>query len=266
MHESRQTNGTTNKQVCCPSLPLLVEKTMMTKSGILQGIKAATAGVLLLGTAGQAHALADLKMDFNGGSEVTAGAPSVVFGNTLRDVGTAFMLNANWWVDATASSAISASTQSLSLVSIALSNSTAGSVTIRVTQTGLTTTALAVAESLFNASLTLTGIVDTPNASLSYDVYADSTNAEYGTGDLIASLGSIGPNVSAATGHGTAFTNNHAPTDGLYSLTQVITITHTGAGQSAFGAQVTTAPEPAMLGMMGLGAILVLGARRVRNS
>jgi hypothetical protein len=228
-----------------------MEMAMMTKSGMLKGIKAAVASIVLLGSAGQAHALADLKLDFNGGSEVTT-TDAFVMGNAV---------SGGLSVTATASSFITAYSQGISLAAIDTTSLSAGSMVIRVTQTNLPTSTLAAAEQFFVASLNMLLSVGTPGATIDYNVYANSDNSEYGTTDLIASL-STSTVLSQSTG-GTAFTN--ADSNGLYSLTQVVTVTHTGIGQTTFGAQVVT-PEPAMIGLMGLGALLVLGGRRARNS
>jgi hypothetical protein len=100
----------------------------------------------------------------------------------------------------------------------------------------------------------------TTNGSVSYAAYFDSTNAAFGTGSAIDSLGPFGGPAFAGSGGG----GNAVITP--YSLTQVVTLTHTGFGISSFDAELI--PEPATLALFGLGLIGVGAAtsRRLRRA
>jgi hypothetical protein len=137
------------------------------------------------------------------------------------------------------------------------SRSGGGTLTIEITDTG------------FGPSLNplpfLMGM-DTPDAasgSVSYQAWVDLTNAEFGTGQLIAAIG--------PTTAGTAFDLSalgSVPTDGAYSVTAKFTIVHSAAANQStdFDAHLTAVPEPASLGMWGLIGLVCAGGAMYRRS
>ncbi len=102
----------------------------------------------------------------------------------------------------------------------------------------------------------LAEIGGTTGGSVSYDVYADSSNTPFGMEQHLTSL-SFG--ASPYAGGESALFN----TSGLYSLTQVITISHRAAGVSSGDAEARV-PEPASMALLGLGLAGLGWARRRR--
>jgi hypothetical protein len=83
--------------------------------------------------------------------------------------------------------------------------------------------------------------------SISYDAFYDLGNVAFAVPFPIGSLGPFGPGAFLANTSGDAPDGN-----GLYSLTQFVTITYgAGGGSTVFGA--TLIPEPALLSLFGLG-------------
>jgi hypothetical protein len=100
------------------------------------------------------------------------------------------------------------------------------------------------------------GLIDgVTSGSVSYALYADTTNAAFASGSLVFS-GASGTGAFSNSG-GTAITM-----DDPFSITSVVTITHTGAGSTSFNFEGNV-PEPTTLALVG-AALLGLGvaARR----
>lgn len=111
----------------------------------------------------------------------------------------------------------------------------AGTIVIEFTQTGLT--------GLFGGLDTMAlGPLLAPGATISYSAWFDTTNTAFGHGTLINTLNCTS-NCSAS---------GPSPGSQPYSLTQQVTITHTGAGTTSFDASLQV-PEPASLTLLGMG-------------
>jgi hypothetical protein len=131
-----------------------------------------------------------------------------------------------------------------------------GVLTIYVTDTGYGPTAAPT-----NWTKSVNG-ADDDSQAITYDAYYDTGNTEF------ALTTAIGGQLSG-TGEFDASDSDVTPA-GLaspFSLTTVYTITHTVQGSSQFDADLRTLPEPATLGVLGIGLFgLGWAARRRRRT
>ena len=100
----------------------------------------------------------------------------------------------------------------------------------------------------------------TTQGSIQYDTYIDTSNTLFGQGTLLTS---ISANSSPFAGTDTSSTG--AP-GGLYSLTQVVTITHSATGNTSFDATLQPVPEPMTVLLLGSGLAALGLIRRKRKS
>jgi hypothetical protein len=88
----------------------------------------------------------------------------------------------------------------------------------------------------------LAGIGGTTHGSVQYKSFFDASNAEFGQGTLVANFG-----MADYTRTGSAFSGTQSGLASLsqpYSLTQVVTINHSGMAVSSFGANVSAVAVP----------------------
>ena len=102
---------------------------------------------------------------------------------------------------------------------------------------------------------TLTGYAGGTVTSNAYD---STSNALFAESTLLTSLSGSGPlNSTSANGVGT-------PT-GSYSLTEVLTITHTGMGTTSAGTTTTVPDGGSTLTLIGLSLVAIVGVHRLIN-
>ncbi len=92
------------------------------------------------------------------------------------------------------------------------------------------------------------GIGGTTPGNVVYDAWADPGNGLFVQTTLLTSQGPFGPGAFS----GTAF-SGAIPGLFPYSITQVVTITHTGPGLTSFDAELQAVPEPGTLMLLGSG-------------
>ncbi len=87
----------------------------------------------------------------------------------------------------------------------------------------------------------------TTAGTVQYDTYVDSTNTIFGTETQLTSI------TATTTPFDGADTSSVGAPAGPYSLTQVVTITHKGAGSTSFDATLAPVPEPMTVLLLGSG-------------
>lgn len=140
----------------------------------------------------------------------------------------------------------------IDLASFYLSSNTGGTVTITLTGTGFTSPSGAS-----NWLTQFTGNVANGTALVSVKSYIDNTdtlnNPGCAVGCTLLSNVDLGSSATVA-----------GMTDGSFALTEVITITTTGAERLSIDASVSNVPEPVSLTLLGSG-LLGLGVVRLRK-
>ncbi len=163
---------------------------------------------------------------------------------------------------------------SIDLSSLNVTATAAGTLTIELTETNLTGSALTATQFLSNISGQI-GINSTTLTSLSYTTYISAANTAFTLGTVVGATQTFSsPSGGAA---GTAFATTpaggkagSATTGALFSETLVVTLTTNGSSKTSLDATVgpNNVPEPAaMLPLMfGIGALGMAVRRRQRST
>jgi len=136
----------------------------------------------------------------------------------------------------------------LDLTSLDLTSTAGGTLTVKVTETGFTTTPAAVT---FLSDIT--GNYTSSNATM--NTYLDKTDADFGTGTLLSS--GLLDNQSEAV--------SLPSVAGPYSLTEVVTITAGPNSLASIDAAITDAPEPTSLSLLAaaLAVLCMVGSMNI---
>lgn len=134
----------------------------------------------------------------------------------------------------------SATAAVMDLNSVNVSSTGGGSIMLELTDTDFMTSS----PSSFQME-----IGGTTRGSLTYSAYLDAGNGAFVQGTLIDTLGPFAPVAFSGSANGGGPFFQALP----YSLTQIVNITHTAAGQvSSFNAELRAVPEPGSLALFGM--------------
>jgi hypothetical protein len=149
-------------------------------------------------------------------------------------------VGSNWFVNVTTGTDNAPSAYEFNLNSIDLSLG-AGTLQIQYTDTGFTTAG--------SASSGIGG-VNATGGSLSFDTLASSSNIAFG-GSVLTSEDGLNSSAFSDTA------SNTDPLSGTYSLTEIVDITHSIGGTTAFGATVSVPDQGATALLIGLGLVAI---------
>lgn len=181
----------------------------------------------------------DVTVNDNGGGDSNGSTGAIVWTGVVGN------FNLNVTTGITFPQMGSPSQPFMDLNSVNQSTGAGGTLVISLSQQGFTT----IPNEAFNASI---GGTKGAGGSVTYQTFWDSSNTLFAQTNLLTNSGAItnSPFANARTGLGGGA--------GPFSLTQVITITHTaGARLTSFDAELSV-PEPASVLLLGL-ALLGLG-------
>ena len=131
----------------------------------------------------------------------------------------------------------------------------AGSIVIKLTNTGLTSPV-----GLQSWLSQFTGNYSGGSANITAQTYIDTSNVAFGTGTLLGSF------ITANTPFALSSVNVGGGTT-PFSLTEVVTVTANGAGRNfSLDTQLSLVPEPASLGLLGASLIGIGFLRHRRGS
>ena len=236
---------------------------------------------LALGVATQAHAEIELSISSGGNTVVCRDNPIHVMPSCTVTAGTASLVSGDLddrvdhilgismslggWstltLNASGASIAHPFLQTINSFAATTNSPTVETLEIRFTQFDLSA---APASSITLATWLDGGLIGGPLAAdadtfVDYKMYADSTNAKYGTQQLLAQndniQGVLDANDNTSIGTAVGLT-------GPYSVTQVFNLSHGAGTRSTSFTSVVAASEPAIFGLLAFGLLLTAMGRR----
>ena len=213
--------------------------------------RALLASAAILGGVSSAHAIPTLRLTTSAGGDITVSDDGV--GDSWPGPGVVLFNGSlpGWNVNITSGlskpAVGSAESPLLDLGSVNLNSiGTAGSIDIWLTDTDFA--------AIPSAAGVLAAIGGTTSGTITYKTYFDSSNAPFGTGTELTSMGPFSSTAFSNSAYGTL------TSAGPFSLTLFVSIFHDGTSPfqlTSFDATVKV-PEPSTLLLVGLGLVVAL--------
>jgi hypothetical protein len=216
-------------------------------------VRTLLASALVLGVAAGAEAGPILRLTTNSGAtQMLADGDAGDVNPTAGAVTFVNLLDAQWIVNVTTGLSKpllgSPGAPELDLNSVNVSSAGGGWLDIELTDTGFTAQ---------DAAYALASLGGTTSGSVSYKTYFDTSNTAFGKATELTS-------VSSLSGAFANTSSNILTSAGLYSLTLLVRISHTGLQASSFDAAVKV-PEPGTLLLLGAGCLALVPLMRRRG-
>lgn len=202
-----------------------------------------------------------VRIDDNGTGDMSSAVGVIVFNDTLGG-------DTTWTINVATgiSKPMLGPDADMDLNSVNVATDGPGTLFITLTDTGYDT---GIANASFGVLFEVGGTTSSQGTLLA-EYWGDDSNSEFGMSEMLGTLGPFSDGAFSDTGAAV-----WSSQDGVFSLTQRITINHSDSGRTSFNSnltvpgdlQVLEIPEPASMSIMFLGAMIAgFGLRRREQS